>query len=441
MAEQQITDADARAQAAAAVARGQMLPFDNAHPLVGVWSDLVGQRDAVRVLRRAAMGAHEGAGHAMTHAWLVTGPPGSGRSNAARAFAAALQCRFGGCGECNDCRTSLSGAHPDVTLVRTEMLSIGVDEVRDLVRKASMSPTMGRYQVIVVEDADRITDRGADALLKSLEEPPSRTVWVLCAPTPDDVIVTIRSRTRQVGLRTPPDADVVRLLVERDHIDRTMAEYAAKAAQGHIGRARALARDEKARNARHVVLQVPSRLTSVGACLTVAADLVKTAEAEADQVTGKLDEADRARLSQALGMGTKGARPRHVAAALKELEDQQKARAKRLRRDALDRSLSELTTWYRDVLAVQTGAVSLADLHSATGVVEGRLDEPSRHTVGLINAEMRDEVARAAHATTPEQTLHGIDAILECRRALETNVAPLLAMEALLLQLARASRS
>ena len=116
----------------------------------GVWSDLVGQERAVEVLRRAVMGEK----NSMTHAWLLTGPPGSGRSNAARAFAAALQCEQGGCGVCNACRTSLSGAHPDVTLLRTEQLSIGVDEVRDLVRCAAMSPTLGRHQVIVVEDAD-----------------------------------------------------------------------------------------------------------------------------------------------------------------------------------------------------------------------------------------------------------------------------------------------
>ncbi len=219
-------------------------------PLTGVWADLVGQRDAVTALRRAVAGG----AHAMTHAWLVTGPPGSGRSNAARAFAAALQCPSGGCGRCRDCRSALSGAHPDVTLVRTEKLSIGVDEVRELVRKGAMSPTLGRYQVLVVEDADRITVQGADALLKSIEEPPARTVWVLCAPTADDVIVTIRSRCRRVGMRTPGDADVVRLLVERDGVDPAMAESAARAAQGHIGRAKALARSEEARVARGAVL-------------------------------------------------------------------------------------------------------------------------------------------------------------------------------------------
>ncbi|MFT8394824.1 DNA polymerase III subunit delta' [Propionibacterium sp.] len=395
-------------------------------PLTGVWHDLVGQRNAVRVLRHAVAGDP----HAMTHAWLITGPPGSGRSNAAKAFAAALQCPRGGCGNCNACRTALSGAHPDVTQVRTEMLSIGVDEVRELVRKAAMSPTIGNCQVLVVEDADRITDRGADALLKSIEEPPPRTVWILCAPTPDDVIVTIRSRCRLLRLRTPRDEDVVQLLVERDGVDPMMAQYAAKAAQGHIGRARALARNEGARVARKVVLQVPGRLADLGSCLDIAEELVAQAAQEAARITGDQDEQERAGLEQALGYGTKGARPRNAAAALKDLEEQQKARAKRLRRDALDRSLSELTTWYRDVLAVQCAVVSLAEPNHPEELGE-------HHSgVGLINAEMTEEIRLAAASSTPEHTVHCLDAILECRAALQSNVAPLLAFESLLIQVA-----
>ena len=167
---------------------------------MSVWADLVGQQRVVDVLRRAVVGGP----HAMSHAWLITGPPGSGRSNAARSFAAALQCENGGCGTCNNCRTALSGAHPDVTLVRTEQLSIGVAETRALVGRANMVPVKGRYQIVIVEDADRITERGADALLKSIEEPATKTVWLLCAPTPDDVVVTIRSRSASCAASTTP---------------------------------------------------------------------------------------------------------------------------------------------------------------------------------------------------------------------------------------------
>lgn len=374
----------------------------------GVWADLVGQERVVETLRNAVAGGR----HAMTHAWLVVGPPGSGRSNAAKAFAAALQCPQGGCGTCQTCRTALSGAHPDVTLIRTEQLSIGVDEVRDLVRRAAMSPTVGRYQVLVIEDADRITERGADALLKALEEPAPRTVWVLCAPTPDDVIVTIRSRTRRVELATPSAEAVAALLVRRDGVGEALAAYAARIAQGHIGRARVLARDEGARRRRQEILELPSRLTTLGACLTAAANLVAAATEEAAAATVEVDARERAELSEALGMGAKGARPRHAAAALKELEDQQKARAKRLQRDALDRVLTEFTSYYRDVLAVQT-----------------------RAGASLINAEAQADIAALAARTTAEATIGRLDAILQCRTALETNVAPLLALESLMISL------
>ncbi|MGC3995672.1 MAG: DNA polymerase III subunit delta' [Propionicimonas sp.] len=381
----------------------------------GVWADLIGQERVVETLQRAVRGsAADGNRHAMTHAWLFTGPPGSGRSNAARAFAAALQCPLGGCGECNTCTTALSGAHPDVTLVRTEQLSIGVDEVRDLVRRAAMSPTLSRHQVLVVEDADRITERGADALLKSIEEPAPRTVWVLCAPTSDDVVATIRSRCRQVELSTPRTSAIAELLQRRDGVEPALARFAARVAQGHIGRARALARNEDARQRRQQVLDLPGRLTSLGACLDAASTLVDAASAEAAQVTADLDARERAELSEALGFTTKGARPRNAQAALRDLEDQQKARAKRLQRDALDRVLTELTSFYRDVLVVQTAAGA-----------------------ELINAELGDSITAIAGGTTPDATVARLDAILACRTALETNVAPLLAMEALMLSLGR----
>src|SRR3990170_1048083 len=155
-----------------------------------VWDDLVGQHRTVELLRTAA------GGHGMSHAWLFTGPPGSGRSNAAVAFAAALQCVQGGGGSCPECRTVLKGSHADVTMVRTEKLSIGVDEVRDLVRRAALAPVGRRWQILVVEDADRLTEQAGNALLKAIEEPTDRTVWMLCPPTVEDVLPTIRSRSR-----------------------------------------------------------------------------------------------------------------------------------------------------------------------------------------------------------------------------------------------------
>lgn len=393
----------------------------------GVWAELVGQQRAVAVLSAAADAARggqaDGARHAMSHAWLITGPPGSGRSNAARAFAAALLCDDGGCGSCATCASTVSWAHPDVTLVRTEQLSILVAQVRDLVMKAAMAPAVGRFQVIVIEDADRITDQAADALLKTLEEPPARTIWVLCAPTADDVIVTVRSRVRQVNLRTPVDWEVAKLLTERDGVKPEIAAQAARAAQGHIGRARALGRSEKARADRQRVTAIPGSLTSIGACLRVAAEMVELADEDAKQRIGEINSREMSELKEALGYGTKGTRPKQANAAVKELEEQQKARVKRVQRDALDRVLTELTTWYRDVLTIQLGAVDARDISSLEGL-------------GLINIEMAEHIARQAEKSTAEQTLRRVDAILDTRQALEHSVSPLLAMEALMLNLA-----
>ncbi|TWD81153.1 DNA polymerase-3 subunit delta' [Kribbella amoyensis] len=384
-----------------------------------VWDDLVGQEPAVAVLRRAVEGAsarlrgESGAATAgMTHAWLITGPPGSGRSNAGRAFAAALQCANDGCGECPECRTALSGAHPDVSLIRTELLSIRVGEIRELIRRAAMSPTRGRWQVMVVEDADRLTEQAADALLKSIEEPAPRTVWVLCAPTVEDVVPTIRSRCRLLVLRTPPVAAIAEMLVSKAGIEPQLAGFAARAAQGHIGRARALARDEQVRNRRTKVLDVPFALRDLGACLSAAQQLVEAAKEEAKASTAAVDEREKSELEQALGVGTKGAKPREAAAAVKELEEQQKARAKRWERDVLDRSLVDMMALYRDVLVLQTGAGT-----------------------ELINAELHKNVEQLAGRTTPEQTLRRIEALAGCREAIEGNVAPLLALEAMTIAL------
>lgn len=389
----------------------------------GVWADLVGQEPTVAILRSAVRAAADllSAGSTaaaqrsgsstsgMTHAWLITGPPGSGRSNAARAFAAALQCERQGCGECGACRSVLAGTHPDVTLVRTEQLSLRVDEIRDLVRKAAMAPVGRRWQVLVVEDADRLTEQAADALLKSLEEPADRTVWLLCAPTVEDAIPTIRSRCRLLVLRTPPAEAVAEVLRRRYDVDAELAMFAARASQGHIGRARALATQPEVRARRKRVLAVPGQVTNLAKCLAAAAELVEMAGEEARAATAELDAAEKAELEHALGMtrgSGKSAKSRQLLSAQKELEEQQKIRAKRLQRDSMDRALLDLVAYYRDILVVALGA--------------------GTH---LVNEELRADIERQAATMSPEQVLRRIDAILACREAIAANVAPLLAME------------
>ncbi len=384
---------------------------------MSVWDDVVGQQDVVHRLVEAAEAAAaitrgESAG-GMTHAWLFTGPPGSGRSTAARAFAAALQCAQGGCGHCDACHTVLAGTHADVELVSTELLSIGVKDTRSLVRRAAMSPAGRRWQVIVMEDADRLTESAGNVLLKSVEEPAERTVWMLCAPSLEDVLPTIRSRCRHLLLRTPPAEAVAEVLTRRDGVDPAMAVFAARAAQGHIGRARHLARDEQARSRRAQVLKTPAALDGVGACLTAAQRLVDAANEEAREATEEANARETEELRVALGAGATGrGMPPGAAGALKELEGRQKKRATRTQRDALDRALVDLASFYRDVLVCQFGAA-----------------------VELTNDELRSAVLAVARASTPETTLRRIDAVLACREAIAANVAPLLAVEAMTLAL------
>lgn len=374
---------------------------------MSVWDEVVGQEPAVRTFREAVAEPR-----AMTHAWLVTGPPGSGRSTAARAFAAALQCREQGCGHCQECTTVLAGTHPDVTLVATEMLSIGIEETRGLVSLAQRSPSAGRWRVIIVEDADRMAERTSNVLLKAIEEPPSRTVWLLCAPSPQDVVVTIRSRSRAIGLRVPPPEAVADLLVARDGVPREVAEVVARAAQSHIGVARRLAQDDDARERRARVLAIPGSIRGVGDAVLAAGELVEVAQAEAKAATADRDAAERAELLRTLGAEGETRLPPAVRAQVTQLEKDQKRRATRAQRDVLDRAMVDLLSLFRDVLVIQLGA-SL---------------EP-------MNLEHRGLVTELAAAATPEQTLRRMDAIGVARTRLAGNVAPLLAVEAMMLAL------
>ncbi|MGV0851273.1 DNA polymerase III subunit delta' [Mycolicibacterium phlei] len=399
----------------------------------GVFSRLVGQEAVEAELvaaARAARGdsAHNGAAvGTMTHAWLITGPPGSGRSVAALCFAAALQCTSEGtpgCGECRACTTTMAGTHADVRRIIPEGLSIGVDEMRTIVQIASRRPGTGRWQVVVIEDADRLTEGAANALLKVVEEPPPSTVFLLCAPSvdPEDIAITLRSRCRHVALVTPTVDAIADVLISGDGLPEDQARWAASVSGGHVGRARRLATDEQARDRRKRALSLVRDAATPTRAYAAAEELVRAAEEEALALTEERNEAETEELRTALGAGGtgKGAAGalRGAAGALNALERRQKSRRTRASRDSLDRALIDLATYFRDALLVAAGAGGVQQNHP----------------------DMRDEVARIAAHAAPEKLLRCIEAVLECREALAMNVKPKFAVDAMVATVGQALR-
>ena len=387
---------------------------------MSVWEVLIGQDEATATLSHAAADAARSLrgepAPGMTHAWLITGPPGSGRSTAATAFAAALVCSEQGCGECIPCRTAIAGTHSDVEIVRPEGLSYGAEDTEALVMQASMAPSTSRWHIIVVEDADRLTEQALNRLLKALEEPAPSTVWILCAPGVEDVLPTVRSRTRHVSLRTPSAADVAIALQQRYGVDAAIAAFAARASQGHIGRARALATDEQARLRRHEVLRLPLELHDLASCFVAAADLLASATGDATALADPLDAREEADLLRAYGEGAdnaSNARAKKLSGkVMKDLQKTHKSRRTRMVRDQIDRALLDLVGFYRDVLILQV-----------------------QSDVGLINEEMRTQLTQVAVRATPEDTARRLEAIAYARLQIAANVTPQLALEALMVRL------
>lgn len=366
------------------------------------WTDVWGQDAAVETLQAAVTDPA-----AMSHAWLITGPPGSGRSTLAAAFAASLIASRPD--DEQTMRQVLAGTHPDVTVLRTEKVIISIAEARALVERSYFGPSNGRYRVIVVEDADRMTERTSNVLLKALEEPPEQTVWILCAPSEADLLPTIRSRVRSLRLREPDVAAVAELIVRRTGADPVVAEQSARHAQRHIGMAQRLATDEAARARREQTLRAVLSARGVNDAVEVAGQIVQAATDDAKALTAERDDAERRALLHTVGIAEGQAVPPAVRSQINALEDEQKQRAKRSVRDGLDRVLTDLQSLFRDVVMLQFG----------------RGD-------ALINEELAPELAALAAAWAPERTLIVLDHLAETREALERNVAPVLALESLL---------
>ena len=384
--------------------------------MTSVFDDLVGQEHIIEILQGAVAASRIGEkSQEMTHAWVFTGPPGSGRSSAAVAFAQALICPNNGCGTCNDCNSAKTHGHPDVEIIRTEGLSIKVEEVRELLTRVAWAPSMGGWRVVVMEDADRLTESAANALLKAIEEPGSRTVWLLCAPTLHDVLPTIRSRCRHLQLRTPSLEAVTNVLINRDHIAPGMADFAARVSQGHIGRAKYLATNESVRSNRKTIMQLPLQLGSLAAAFQAAQTLVDLATTEANASSDERDEKEVEKLQEAYGKGATGrGMATGGAKAVKELEKEQKSRSTRMVRDSIDGALLDIATFYRDVMMVQSG-----------------------NTDSMINTDMREQIESYAANSPSHSTINKINAIMEARENLARNSAPLVTCEALMCQLAR----
>jgi DNA polymerase-3 subunit delta' len=376
---------------------------------VTFWDDLTGQADAIDSLKAAA--SADPANSSMTHSWLITGPPGSGRSNLAYAFAGALLAR--GDDDEATARQVAARSHPDLAVLSTERIIITIDEVRSLVAASQFSPSVGRYRVVVIEDADRMTERTSNLLLKALEEPPPRTVWILCAPSEADLIPTIRSRVRSVRLRVPSVHDVAALL-ERRGVEPATALVAAREAQSHIGMAQRLATNPEARARRRTTLETALGIRSVSDAVIAASTMLAVAGDDAKAITEERDAEERASALRSLGVEPGGTVPPALRSQLRALDDDQKRRATRSLRDGIDRIMVDLLSLYRDVLL----------LHLGVG------DD-------LVNESIRPQLEQAVTASTPATTLAVMDAVSVARRRIESNVAPALALEAMLVAVSR----
>lgn len=390
---------------------------------MSVWDELTGQPEAIAIFRAAASDSSVGADRiadaplsdaAMTHSWLITGPPGSGRSNLAYAFATALLSPGTPEGDEATRRQVAARTHPDLGVLSTEGVIIKMDDVRAIVASSQFSPSVARYRVMIIEDADRMVERTSNVLLKALEEPPPRTVWILCAPSEADLIPTIRSRVRSVRLRIPDVAEVAALIARRDNVDLPTATRAAREAQSHIGMAHRLATNDEARRRRKQTLEIALGIRSVSDAVIAAGKLLEIAGQDAKAITEERDAEEREGALRSLGIEPGGTIPPALRGQLKTLEEDQKRRATRSLRDGIDRIMVDLLSLYRDVLLLQLGVAT----------------EP-------INLAILDELERASRASTAESTLATMDAIATARKRIDGNVSPALALEAMLISVSQ----
>jgi len=366
-----------------------------------VFSSLVGQEAAIAQLERALTSNETG--NEMTHAWLFTGPPGSGRSVIALSFAAALVCKKRGCGECGDCITVLSGTHQDVEIMKIDGLTIKVDEIREVVSRASWTTSTSNWRVIVVEDSDRMTESAANALLKSLEEAGTSTVWLLSAPSPEDVLPTIRSRCRQVQLRIPTMREIKDFLISTLNSTPEEAEQAARISQGHIGKARAIIRDKSLRDSRRIILEILLNATTESKAISAASKIIELAE---ERVAARLTEGLEKEIEEAKNIyqGTSRGLISGGSKALKELEREQKLKTTRAIKDEIDSYLLEYMSFIRDCLLVNGPWIN-TDLSEQIKTFQSRKSEENLSQLLTLISNARAKLVTNASQSLVLETL------------------------------------
>ena len=377
---------------------------------MSVWDSLVGQKPVIDMLSRIAQGDPS----QITQSWLICGPPGSGRSNMARAFAAALESPDHGM-SAEPTRVTqqvLAGTHPDVTVLTTNKVTIGIDQVREIITTSEQMPATAPWRIIIIEDVDRMLERTTNVLLKEIEEPAEHCIWLLCAPSAQDVLPTIRSRTRIVNLAVPSTQAVAGFLTSTTNVEPKVAQRAARLAEGHIGIAKLYATDERVMSDRDELVVGVLNLARASDAVLLAGSLIDNAKAQAEADASRITAGQEAEFRRINGLAPNDRIPPKLRGAFNQIakKDDVKRLVTRRTRDVLDRALNSIASIYRDVAVLQNNA---------------------EDSVGLINLENRSSIAELSVRLNRAGAVTRLDEVAHARKRLAGNGNPLLVFESL----------
>ena len=377
---------------------------------MSVWDSLVGQQPVIDMLSRIAQGDPS----QIAQSWLICGPPGSGRSNMARAFAAALESPDHGMSDepTRVTQQVLAGTHPDVTVLATNKVTIGIDQVREIITTSEQMPATAPWRIIIIEDVDRMLERTTNVLLKEIEEPAEHCIWLLCAPSAQDVLPTIRSRTRIVNLAVPSASAVAEFLTSTTNVEPKIAQRAARLAEGHIGIAKLYATDKQVMTDRDELVVGVLNLARASDAVLLAGNLIDNAKAQAETDASRVAADQEAEFRRVNGLEPGERIPPKLRGAFNQIakKDDLKRLTTRRTRDVLDRALNSIASIYRDVAVLQNNA---------------------EDSVGLINLENRSAITELSVRLNRAGAVARLDEVAHARKRLAGNGNPLLVFESL----------